>query len=227
MEEEQIRELTTSKQFDVVFRIWIAFIVVITSVLAYVVKRSLKRSNTILIVGLCDSGKTMLFSKLINASKCHKMWQFYKISQYRKNLLTQKLLIFLFIYRLFSFYWVVKRLYYVFYSLKIPNLARLFLKITFLHISEYSPKTYTSLKENRCENVSITSDILVTLVDFPGSERLRKQLFTNYLQKVIFEQSKCTIIQCSIFHWSTVFNFYYFFLYYIYLYIFKNYLRIF
>ncbi|VDK86246.1 unnamed protein product [Litomosoides sigmodontis] len=116
MEEEQIRnELEANKRFDIVFRIWIAFIVVLTSVLAYVVKRSLKRGNTILIVGLCDSGKTMLFSKLINA--------------------------------------------------------------------KYSPKTYTSLKENRCENVSITSDILVTLVDFPGSERLRKHLFTNYLQK--------------------------------------------
>ncbi|KAM3718060.1 Signal recognition particle receptor subunit beta [Dirofilaria immitis] len=47
----------------------------------------------------------------------------------------------------------------------------------------YSPKTYTSLKENCCEDVLISNHSLVTLVDFPGSERLRKQLFGKYLQK--------------------------------------------
>ncbi|CAG9534616.1 unnamed protein product [Cercopithifilaria johnstoni] len=114
--EDQVRnESLDHNRFSVTIRIWIAFIVVLISVLAYILKRKLTRGNTILIVGLCDSGKTMLFSKLINP--------------------------------------------------------------------EYSPETYTSLKENRCEDVSITSDKLVTLVDFPGSERLRKQLFGNYLQK--------------------------------------------
>ncbi|KAL3984719.1 Signal recognition particle receptor beta subunit family protein [Acanthocheilonema viteae] len=114
--ENQVRnESVDHNRFNLTIRIWIAFIVVLMSILAYVLKRRLARGNTVLIVGLCDSGKTMLFSKLINP--------------------------------------------------------------------KYSPETYTSLKENRCEGVSVTSGKLVTLVDFPGSERLRKQLFENYLQK--------------------------------------------
>uniref|UniRef100_A0A8R1XZT5 Signal recognition particle receptor subunit beta n=1 Tax=Onchocerca volvulus TaxID=6282 RepID=A0A8R1XZT5_ONCVO len=115
MEDEVGNESIEYNRFGATIRVWIAFIVIFISVLAYILKRRLVRGNTVLIVGLCDSGKTMLFSKLINP--------------------------------------------------------------------KYSPETYTSLKENRCEDVSITSDKLVTLVDFPGSERLRKQLFGNYLQK--------------------------------------------
>lgn len=64
----------------------------------------------------------------------------------------------------------------------------------FFHFSEYTPETYTSLKENRCEDVSVASDKLVTVVDFPGCEKLRKQLFENYLQKVCIEWSRIFII---------------------------------
>ncbi|VDO45289.1 unnamed protein product [Onchocerca flexuosa] len=118
MEDQVGNESMDHNRFVVTIRLWIAFIVIFISVLAYILKKRLTRANTILIVGLCDSGKTMLFSKLINP--------------------------------------------------------------------KYNPETYTSLKENRCEDVSITNDKLVTLVDFPGSERLRKHLFGNYLQKVSF-----------------------------------------
>ncbi|EFO21392.1 hypothetical protein LOAG_07098 [Loa loa] len=114
--EDQVRsESMDYNWFSMTIRIWAAFVVVFISILAYILNRKITRGNTVLIVGLSDSGKTMLFSKLINP--------------------------------------------------------------------KYSPKTYTSLKENRCEDVSITNDTLVTLIDFPGSERLRKQLFGNYLQK--------------------------------------------
>lgn len=69
--EDQVRnESMDYNRFGVTIRIWIAFVVVLISVLAYILKRRLTRGNTVLIVGLCDSGKTMLFSKLINPSKC-------------------------------------------------------------------------------------------------------------------------------------------------------------
>uniref|UniRef100_A0A915PYZ8 Signal recognition particle receptor subunit beta n=1 Tax=Setaria digitata TaxID=48799 RepID=A0A915PYZ8_9BILA len=89
--ESQVRnELLEQHRFDMTIGVWIAFLVVAVSVLAYILKRRFAQGNTVLIVGLCDSGKTLLFSKLINP--------------------------------------------------------------------KYSPETYTSLKENRCEDVSVTSD---------------------------------------------------------------------
>ncbi|MCP9259798.1 Signal recognition particle receptor subunit beta [Dirofilaria immitis] len=107
MEDKVWNESMDNNRFGATIKIWITCIVILVSILAYILKRRFTRGNTILIVGLCDSGK-----------RCY-----------------------------------------------------------------YSPKTYTSLKENCCEDVLITNHSLVTLVDFPGSERLRKQLFGKYLQK--------------------------------------------
>ncbi|VDK58681.1 unnamed protein product, partial [Gongylonema pulchrum] len=93
----------------------IALFIAFLSLLLYFLKRKLTRGNTVLIVGLSDSGKTLLFSKLVSRNR--------------------------------------------------------------------TPETYTSLMENRCDLVSVGSEKLVTLVDFPGSERLRKQLYDNYFHK--------------------------------------------
>lgn len=112
---DEVRNQSTAIGRFNLIQAWIALLVVFLSLFAYIVKKKFTHCNTVLIVGLCESGKTVLFSKLINP----------------KN----------------------------------------------------DPETYTSLKENSCEVFSAKSDKVVTLVDFPGSERLRKQLFINYFQK--------------------------------------------
>ncbi|VDN04979.1 unnamed protein product [Thelazia callipaeda] len=97
---------------------WVTFLitllVILIPIIAYIVKKKFSRGDTVLITGLCDSGKTVLFSKLINP--------------------------------------------------------------------KYSPDTFASLKENVHENFQV-AEKLVTIVDFPGSEKLRRHLFENYFEK--------------------------------------------
>ncbi|VDD89626.1 unnamed protein product [Enterobius vermicularis] len=49
------------------------------------------------------------------------------------------------------------------------------------------PHTYTSLKENEFDSYSNVHGKTLKLVDFPGAERLRKQLFLRYFEKVEFK----------------------------------------
>uniref|UniRef100_A0A0M3I9S4 Signal recognition particle receptor subunit beta n=2 Tax=Ascaris TaxID=6251 RepID=A0A0M3I9S4_ASCLU len=89
--------------------------VLLTLLIVWLKRRFIRRASTVLIVGLNDAGKTILFSKLINQG--------------------------------------------------------------------HTPHTYSSLKENVYDGFMDAAGNELTLVDFPGAERLRKQLFTNYFQQ--------------------------------------------
>ncbi|VDM49075.1 unnamed protein product [Toxocara canis] len=93
-----------------------AVVCVLLTLLILWLKRAFSyRRNTLLIVGLNDAGKTLLFSKLVNKRQ--------------------------------------------------------------------TPHTYSSLKENIFEGFVNANGAQLTLVDFPGAERLRKQLYENYFQQ--------------------------------------------
>uniref|UniRef100_A0A914RP34 Signal recognition particle receptor subunit beta n=1 Tax=Parascaris equorum TaxID=6256 RepID=A0A914RP34_PAREQ len=50
-------------------------------------------------------------------------------------------------------------------------------------VISYTPHTYSSLKENVYDGFMDAVGNELTLVDFPGAERLRKQLFANYFHQ--------------------------------------------
>lgn len=58
-------EMMEDKNMMLIFQISIAVVVVLVTLLAWIIKKKFKKGDTILIVGLCDAGKTVLFRKLI------------------------------------------------------------------------------------------------------------------------------------------------------------------
>uniref|UniRef100_A0A1I7X8D4 Signal recognition particle receptor subunit beta n=1 Tax=Heterorhabditis bacteriophora TaxID=37862 RepID=A0A1I7X8D4_HETBA len=105
-----------------IFGIVVALIVILISILVFILKSFTSHSNTILLVGLSDSGKTRIFSKIAN--------------------------------------------------------------------NKAEPITYTSFQENILE-LNIKGKQL-KVVDFPGAERLRKQLIEKWLRKE--RSSLCGIV---------------------------------
>lgn len=69
MEDQVLDESMDYGRYSMSIKFWVAVVVVLASILVYVLKKKLTRCNTVLIVGLSDSGKTVMFSKLVNPSK--------------------------------------------------------------------------------------------------------------------------------------------------------------
>lgn len=121
-------------------------VLVISTVALFLYRRVAAAGNTVVIIGLNDSGKTVLYTKLINPSK-------HAVTRGRSQLTAP-----------------------AFNARPRPPSPHLF--------AENKWSTYTSMAENVYEKYLSPKGHQFRLIDFPGSERLRRQLYSKWLAKV-------------------------------------------